>query len=43
MKRILFTGGGSAGHVAPNIAIMEELTKRGDIDLCYMGGNGIEK
>ncbi len=43
MKRILFTGGGSAGHVVPNIALMEELLRRGDVDLCYMGGDGIEK
>ena len=43
MKRILFTGGGSAGHVVPNIALMEELLRRGDIDLCYMGTDGIEK
>ncbi len=25
MKRILFTGGGSAGHVIPNLAVMQEL------------------
>lgn len=43
MKRILFTGGGSAGHVVPNIALMEELLLRGDLDVCYMGGDGIEK
>lgn len=40
MKRILFTGGGSAGHVVPNLAIMNELkyTHR----ITYMGTGGIE-
>jgi len=43
MKKILFTGGGSAGHVLPNVALMEELLSDGDVDVCYMGTNGIEK
>lgn len=43
MKKILFTGGGSAGHVIPNIALMEELLSQGEIDVCYMGTDGIEK
>ena len=43
MKKILFTGGGSAGHVIPNIALMEELLAEGKIDVCYMGTEGIEK
>ena len=43
MKKILFTGGGSAGHVIPNLALIEELLSHGDIDVCYMGTNGIEK
>lgn len=40
MKRILFTGGGSAGHVVPNLAVMNELkyTHR----ITYMGTGGIE-
>ena len=33
MKKILFTGGGSAGHVQPNIAIMEDLIKNGEAEL----------
>lgn len=37
----MFCGGGSAGHVIPNIAVMEELN--GIYDLCYLGTNGIEK
>ena len=43
MKKILFTGGGSAGHVMPNIALMEELLSDGKTDVCYMGTDGIEK
>jgi UDP-N-acetylglucosamine--N-acetylmuramyl-(pentapeptide) pyrophosphoryl-undecaprenol N-acetylglucosamine transferase len=43
MKKILFTGGGSAGHVVPNIALIEQLLSDGDVDVCYMGTNGIEK
>ncbi len=43
MKKILFTGGGSAGHVLPNVAIIDEILSRGDADVCYMGSAGIEK
>lgn len=42
-KTIVFTGGGSAGHVTPNIAIIDELDKR-VWDVQYIGSkNGIEK
>ena len=41
MKRILFTGGGSAGHVVPNLAIMRELHYA--YSLFYMGTGGIEQ
>lgn len=43
MKKILFTGGGSAGHVIPNLALIEEFLSTGEADVCYMGTNGIEK
>jgi UDP-N-acetylglucosamine--N-acetylmuramyl-(pentapeptide) pyrophosphoryl-undecaprenol N-acetylglucosamine transferase len=43
MKKILFTGGGSAGHVVPNVALIEELLSEGKTDVCYMGTDGIEK
>ena len=43
MKKILFTGGGSAGHVVPNIALIEQLLSEGGIEVGYMGTNGIEK
>lgn len=41
MKKIMFCGGGSAGHVMPNIALSEQLT--GCYDILYIGTNGIEK
>ena len=43
MKKIVFTGGGSAGHVIPNVALMEELLSSGEADVCYIGTSGIEK
>lgn len=43
MQKILFTGGGSAGHVIPNIALIHDLRARGEADVCYIGGGGIEK
>ena len=41
VKRILFTGGGSAGHVVPNLAVMQEL--KDHYRLAYMGTDGIER
>ncbi|RKM54943.1 undecaprenyldiphospho-muramoylpentapeptide beta-N-acetylglucosaminyltransferase [Butyrivibrio sp. X503] len=42
-KRIVLTGGGSAGHVTPNIALIPALKKAG-YDIYYIGSyNGIEK
>lgn len=43
MKKILFTGGGSAGHVVPNLALMEEILSDGRAEVCYIGTSGIEK
>ena len=43
MKKLAFTGGGSAGHVIPNLAIIDEILQNGEADVCYFGGNGIEK
>lgn len=43
MKRILMTGGGTAGHVTPNIALFPRLRELG-YDISYMGSyDGIEK
>lgn len=43
MKRIILTGGGTAGHVTPNIALIPGLKELG-FDIHYIGSyNGIEK
>ena len=43
MKRIILTGGGTAGHVTPNIALLPGLKELG-YDVHYIGSyNGIEK
>ena len=43
MKRIVFTGGGTAGHVTPNIALFPKL-KELNYDIHYIGSyEGIEK
>ena len=43
MQKIVFTGGGSAGHVLPNVAIIEALKQTGAYDLYYFGTSGIER
>lgn len=42
---VVFTGGGSAGHVTPNLALIPILkTKFSNLDLHYIGSeDGIEK
>ena len=43
MKRIILTGGGTAGHVTPNIALIPRLREEG-YDIHYIGSyDGIEK
>ena len=43
MKRIILTGGGTAGHVTPNIALLPRL-KELNYEIHYIGSyNGIEK
>ena len=43
MKKIILTGGGTAGHVTPNIALLPSLQKAG-FDVSYIGSyNGMEK
>ena len=41
MKKIVLTGGGSAGHTISNIALIPELKK--NYQLFYIGSNGIER
>lgn len=41
MKKILFSGGGSAGHVIPNVALIEELREK--YQCAYIGTDGIER
>lgn len=43
MKRIVLTGGGTAGHVTPNIALLPSL-KAADYEIFYIGSyDGVEK
>ena len=43
LKRIILTGGGTAGHVTPNIALLPSLKKEG-YEVIYIGSyDGIEK
>ena len=42
MKTIVLTGGGTAGHVMPNLALVPELKKHFS-RIVYIGTNGIEK
>lgn len=43
MKKIILTGGGTAGHVTPNLALLPALQKR-EFEIHYIGSyHGIEK
>lgn len=43
MKKIVLTGGGTAGHVTPNIALIPALKEAG-YEISYIGSyNGIER
>ena len=40
MKKIVLTGGGTAGHVTPNLALIPFLK---NAEIHYIGSDGIEK
>ena len=42
-KKIVLTGGGTAGHITPNIALLPRLSQLG-YEISYIGSyNGMEK
>lgn len=44
VRKIVFTGGGSGGHVMPAITLIKKLKELGKWDISYIGGkNGIER
>lgn len=42
MKKIVLCGGGTAGHIIPNLALLPDLRKHFD-EIHYIGSNGMEK
>ena len=41
MKKIVFTGGGTAGHIMPNLALINDL--KGKAKIYYIGSKAMEK
>ena len=41
---VLFTGGGTAGHVYPGLAVLDQITSRVDVRVAWIGGtSGMER
>ena len=44
MKTLIFTGGGSGGHVMPALTILKKINEKKEFDIHYIGGiNSIER
>ena len=44
MKTIVFTGGGSGGHIFPGLAVVDELQSRSQIKIMWIGSSkGIDR
>jgi len=43
LKNIIFTGGGSGGHVMPSLTLIKVLRQSSQLSISYIGGSGIEK
>ena len=39
MITIVFTGGGTGGHIYPGLAVIDELKKKEDVDVCWIGNS----
>ncbi|MEG1710626.1 MAG: UDP-N-acetylglucosamine--N-acetylmuramyl-(pentapeptide) pyrophosphoryl-undecaprenol N-acetylglucosamine transferase [Clostridia bacterium] len=43
MKKLLFCGGGTAGHIMPNLALIDEILRNDDYKIYYLGTGGMER
>ena len=38
MKTLIFTGGGSGGHVMPALTVLKKINQNNEYDIHYLGG-----